>query len=59
MLQDRQGIPAGFALHRSLADLVLPPQRKKAALLPSAGSGILGAIDGLSMTEIKESNPRK
>jgi len=40
VLQDCQGIPAGFTLHWSFADLVLSSQGEKAALLPSAGSGI-------------------
>jgi len=39
MLQDRQGIPAGFPLHWSFADIVLPPEGEEATLLPSAGSG--------------------
>lgn len=40
MLQDCQGIPTGFALHWSFADLVLSSQGEETALLPSAGSGI-------------------
>jgi hypothetical protein len=39
MLQDRQGIPTGFPLHWSLADIVLPLEGEETALLPSAGSG--------------------
>lgn len=40
MFQDRQGIPASFTVHRRFADSLLSAQRKEAALLPSACSGI-------------------
>ena len=39
MLQDRQGIPAGLAVHRRIADALLPAQREEAALLPPARPG--------------------
>jgi hypothetical protein len=41
MLQDRQGISTGFAVHRRFPNSLLLAQRKEATLLPSTCSGIV------------------
>jgi len=52
-LQDCQGISASFALHWSLANLVLSSQRKETSLLPSASSGMSGSVDDSLKNKIK------